>query len=349
VTDLRRLRRHLHDRTAVMARLDVTCNALTRASDNLERAVARAAGLPDGVGEAFAVEAAPASRAVVEAMRALERLQALMVTGDADTVFPELPVDPGRVLLVGDTHADLTWWQEVGLPTARRVGASVILQVGDFGVWSRDQGRVVDGLEGPLAEEGRLLLYVEGNHEDFGYLLSVPVDEDGVRRLRPHIWHLPRGFRWVWSGQTFLACGGAGSPDLGGRVRGVDWWPQEAITPEDAERCLTGGACDVLVSHDGPVQVDPEVGYRGSWSAADRAWCAASRAQLQRVVEGTRPRLMIHGHYHEHHLVEAASTAYPARRFTVLGLNHAGGDHGSMAVLEPSLLPSGEAAALTIL
>jgi hypothetical protein len=257
------------------------------------------------------------------------------------------PVDPQRVLLVGDTHGSREWWAKVGLPTARQLAALVILQVGDFGVL--DRGRMLDELEAGLDSEGRVVLFVEGNHEDFEHLLGVPVDPDGVRRMRPHVWHLPRGFRWEWAGQRFLACGGAGSPDMGGRLPGREWWIQEAITPEDAERCLQGGRCDVLVSHDGPVQVDPRVGYRGRWTAAERAWCADSRAQLQRVVEGTHPRLMIHGHYHQHHLVEVVSTGYPAWSFTVLGLNRAWGDPGSMAVLEPARLADGVSGALQVL
>jgi hypothetical protein len=69
-----------------MARLDIAFRHLERASTAMERAVSRAARLPDGMGEvggAFEVESRPALEDVVRVMQQINRLQALVVSGDA--------------------------------------------------------------------------------------------------------------------------------------------------------------------------------------------------------------------------------------------------------------------------
>lgn len=38
-----------------------------------------------------------------------------------------------RVLLVGDSHADVMWWRYVVAPTAERLDVDAIVQLGDFG------------------------------------------------------------------------------------------------------------------------------------------------------------------------------------------------------------------------
>src|SRR5262245_45957967 len=125
---------------------------------------------------------------------------------------PSAPTDPlatpARIAFAGDWHAN-TRWGISAIQFAAEQGAEVIIQLGDFGYEFRPA--FLDGLERALVRTGLRLLFVDGNHEDFPTLLRYPVRSDGLRRLTDRVWHLPRGFRWVWGGLRWLALGGAHS------------------------------------------------------------------------------------------------------------------------------------------
>jgi hypothetical protein len=257
---------------------------------------------------------------------------------------------PRRVLLVGDTHGDADWWFQAVFPAAARCRASVILQVGDFGVQGgRIGGRYLDSLQRELDRTGRWLWFIDGNHDDMEVLYGLPVGEDGTRQMRSRILHLPRGVRWTWADRRFLACGGAGSIDRQWRTRGHDWWPEEQITAEDVERCIGRGPTDVLVSHDAPLEA-PVVGLdlRGVVRPDVLEAAAASRRRLAAVVAAVRPRLAIWGHWHEHHLCEVQSLTDPERCFGLLGLSENGSPWGNLAILEPGKLAGNGIAAITV-
>jgi hypothetical protein len=67
-------------------------------------------------------------------------------------------------------------------------------------------GRFLDGVERAAATAGISVWFIDGNHENFNLLYSLPLDADGQRPVRDHITHLPRGYRWTWAGRTMLAC-----------------------------------------------------------------------------------------------------------------------------------------------
>jgi hypothetical protein len=114
-----------------------------------------------------------------------------------------------RVLFAGDWHGNLGWAANcVGVAEAAK--ADAIVQLGDFGIWPGPAGqRYLDMLEIALASVDLTCYFIDGNHEDFPQLYGYPLVADGTREVRPHIYHLPRGYRWEWAGLTFLALGGA--------------------------------------------------------------------------------------------------------------------------------------------
>jgi len=261
-----------------------------------------------------------------------------------------LSPSPRRVLLVGDTHGDADWWFQAVFPTAARRRASVILQVGDFGIRSgRIGGLYLDLLQGELDRTGRWIWFVDGNHDDMDVLSDIPIAEDGIRRVRSRILHLPRGFRWTLAAQRFLACGGAGSIDRQWRTRGRDWWPEERLTDEDVERCTSRGPTDVLVSHDAPLEA-PVVGLdlREAVRLDVLEAAVASRQRLAAVVAAVRPRLAIWGHWHEHHLCEVHSLTEPERCFVLVGLSENGSSRGNLAMLEPGKLAGNVTGAIRV-
>lgn len=200
-----------------------------------------------------------------------------------------------KVLTVGDTHANPQFFERA-CRVAKREGCEYLLQVGDFGWYPyEDWGRNFIAIaKYELASRDLLAVWIAGNHDDHANLAEQDVDEDGFIRASPHLANAPRGQRWTWAGTRFLACGGAYSVDRRRGPAGVSWWPEETITEEDVERCIEGGETDVFVTHDCPWGVNlPCLAFKDHIPESQ-----VNREKLQRIVEATRPKLVIHGHYH---------------------------------------------------
>ncbi|WP_280762136.1 metallophosphoesterase family protein [Prescottella agglutinans] len=179
-------------------------------------------------------------------------------------------------------------------------GADAILHVGDFG-YTFDR-RFMNDVDDALAHHNMVLGFVDGNHEDFYRLRTAALQQgaQGVTYMRPRILHLHRGYRWQWGDISFLALGGAHSVDKPWRTPGKSWWPEEAITFDQANDVILGGPADVMICHDAPTGVTipgidgnpygfPEMEIR----AADQ-----HRDLLRAVVDAVQPRHLWHWHYH---------------------------------------------------
>lgn len=207
---------------------------------------------------------------------------------------------PERIVVAGDWHGNThracgaVWY-------AALRGISAVLQLGDFGYWTPGAwtDRYLDELEATCTDKDVTVLWVDGNHEDHESLLQLPVDPStGLRTIRDHIHHLPRGLRWTWHGKTWMALGGAHSVDRHMRVEGRSWWPQEHLSADDIETAISGGPVDVMVCHDAPDGVHIP-GLNPSQFPADQLAVAEwHRRQVGNVVHEVRPELLLHGHYH---------------------------------------------------
>jgi hypothetical protein len=231
----------------------------------------------------------------------------LLVAEDAKAGLRPLG-DPGVVTVAGDWHGDAEFADLVvrNAPVGAH-GLRTVVQLGDFGVWPGGSGtEFLDAVAASLRRLNAILLFVDGNHEDHPQLLSYPLRPDGLRVVRPRLYHLPRAFRWRWHGARWLALGGAHSIDRGKRTEGIDWWPQEAVTPAQASAAAVGGRADYLITHDCPAGVqmpgikDPEPGQPQELYE-ELVTEAGFRDQLRDVVETVRPRRLLHGHYHVRH------------------------------------------------
>lgn len=210
----------------------------------------------------------------------------------------EFPSEVRRVAVAGDWHGNYNYVPRA-LNYAYKQGAEVVVHVGDFGYWREPDG-YLDMVERFCQTHNMIVMFVDGNHENHDLLNSVPIDEDGVRRIRDHLWHLPRGFRWEWGLITFLALGGAVSVDAHLRTPGIDWWDREALSIQDAYKAVEGGIVDVIFSHDCP----SGVGIPGIDESASRFpdyllhEAQEHRNLLRKVVDETKPLWLYHGHYH---------------------------------------------------
>ncbi|MBC7597305.1 MAG: metallophosphoesterase, partial [Kineosporiaceae bacterium] len=210
-----------------------------------------------------------------------------------------------RVGFLGDLHGDLDHLLRVA-QTMWAHGISTLIVLGDFGfIWpDGNWDNTIDKISRRLGKLGQVLYFVDGNHEDFTRLYRFPLDADGVRRIRPNIIHLPRGYRTTLvSGKEVAVLGGANSIDRDHRVEGRSWWAEEAIT--DADLTVLGAeTAPLLIGHDAPLHVpalERELAATDrDWSVEALAYAAAGRAVFHRGFLSVQPELYLGGHYHLH-------------------------------------------------
>lgn len=200
------------------------------------------------------------------------------------------------VLVVGDTHGNMSWLHDVVIPHAVRTGVSKILQVGDFGfVWDGNAKRHLDKLNRILGRHDLDFHFLPGNHENYDMLedLAASVEDrspEGHIPFRERVFYTGKVSSWTWAGRRCAAVGGATSIDRRYRVPYRSWWPEEALSPEEAVAARALGKVDVLFAHDSPSQVpfvllpDPD--------------STAHRQVMTDVGRALRPSKWFHGHYH---------------------------------------------------
>jgi hypothetical protein len=242
-----------------------------------------------------------------------------------------------RILLVGDTHANVMWLENVVLKAAQVLGVDAVCQLGDFGYWPEKSPLFLESARNSPVP----FYFLDGNHEHHP-LLNEHVAEaralHGLAGTEPvplggNLYYLPRGARVDWGGVQVAVLGGANSIDRGLRTEGVDWFPQEAVTASDVERLSAGGHCQVLLTHDAP-----SAAFLPLPVPVERAWlreletCERGREVLNDAVDAVQPELLVHGHYHRRW---ALPVVRPWGSYTVVGLSEDGSDiAGNLALLE---------------
>lgn len=207
-----------------------------------------------------------------------------------------------RIAFAGDWHGDAVWAKE-SLMYANKNDADVMIQLGDFGIWPGAFGKKYRRDVSEHAQKHRIpVFFIDGNHEDFDWLLRQNLDADGLRPVEPGVTHIPRGFRWECQGLIFGALGGGTSLDKPRRQEGVSWWSQEAITIQQANTFADEGNLHVMLTHDCPEGTNiPGITHREYvpfWPKKDLDIAWDHREMLRRVVEEVEPLYLFHGHFH---------------------------------------------------
>lgn len=212
-----------------------------------------------------------------------------------------------RIGVLGDVHGNLPHLQ-LALSAFAREDIRVIVQVGDFGfVWPGHSRRYLDAIETELASRKQVLVWLDGNHEDFDTLEAMPIDEaTGLRPIRESVAHAPRGWRApLADGRAAVFFGGAASIDYQHRTAGKSWWAQEQISDLDIEKARLGGPCDVLFAHEAPrglATLERQLAASARmWSRAGLDYADIVRARFQEAFEWLRPSVSFSGHYHAPH------------------------------------------------
>ena len=211
-----------------------------------------------------------------------------------------------RILLVGDTHGNPRWTPFV-IDQAQKLGADLIVQLGDFGYWPRDRrgSRFLDTVEQALRDSGLPMWFIDGNHEDHTMLRSGDTPP-GLVPVSDHLTYVARGTRWTWGDTEWLAVGGASSVDRHLRTTGFDWFEDEFMTPEQLAAVEKAGHADVVVAHDAPAGVEfipawhakTELPAGQGWPADALADSAAHSQRMRHLLDVVQPRAWFHGHHH---------------------------------------------------
>lgn len=129
-----------------------------------------------------------------------------------------------RVGLVGDIHGRVEWLRLAYQAFEREGGVDAVLQARDFGVDSKTLHddpfifMVGDEAERLATKYQASQIFTPGNHEVWPELLAHPIEFEGYRKIRPHVWILHGGVMTL-RGLRIAVLGGATSSDKHKRLR----------------------------------------------------------------------------------------------------------------------------------
>ena len=199
-----------------------------------------------------------------------------------------------QVTVFGDWHQNTSFALQQ-LLYSQNDDSDIFFHVGDFGLWNINN-KFIKAVEHRLSRIGKQLWFIDGNHENFSIINSLPRDKYGRGVVSDHILHIPRSMSWIWGDLTFMGLGGAVSVDKEFRQKGFDWFPEEQVTEDDVNKAVSAGRVDVLLTHDAPglvwnspVSGVPEYLLKESELTRDR---------IKQVIAHTEPSLNVHGHHH---------------------------------------------------
>lgn len=151
------------------------------------------------------------------------------------------------ILLLGDTHGDYFILQDA-IDKANEVGATALIQLGDFGLFGKDNGHHFRR----VCQRANLPVYfIEGNHDDCSRWLEykevTPIWDD------TNLFYIPRGTVMELDGRTLAFMGGASSIDKEIRFRNnMHWDENEDIREIDIlnlQSNTRGKNIDMFITH----------------------------------------------------------------------------------------------------
>ena len=164
------------------------------------------------------------------------------------------------IYVTGDTHGDINRFKD---PAMKKIKSSDTLIVcGDFGfIW--DGSRKERSVLKKLASKNFTIAFVDGCHENFELLESLPVTEwngGKVHMVAPNIVHLMRGQIYTIEGKQRFAFGGGHSQDYEFRREGDMWWEREQPSHDEIREAIRnlaeyGNAVDFIITHEPPASL----------------------------------------------------------------------------------------------
>lgn len=252
-----------------------------------------------------------------------------------------------RVAVMGDLHGNVGWLRVATLGLRSLApDISTVLQLGD---WWMD----TEASDEVFASAGITRVYVTlGNHEPWDMVSPLFDENPGAAvRVSEVTWLLPRPARLSIGGREVLSLGGAASVDRLWRIPGVSWFADEIVTEQHVAQAISGGAADLMLTHEGParspvnavnaVLASNPMGFPDE-TLADSA---RSRERIATVWDAVHPELLMHGHMH----APGGGRTDDGRRVSSLGRDTQEGnltflDMATLTLESPSLRQIREAA-----
>lgn len=113
--------------------------------------------------------------------------------------------------ITGDRHGEEARFSDTALPDQSKwTEADKLIIAGDFGFVFQGEKKFLSEKNklDALAKKKYEILFVDGNHEGFDFLVDYPEEERygaPVRRIRDNIFWLQRGYIYTIEGKTFLS------------------------------------------------------------------------------------------------------------------------------------------------
>lgn len=138
------------------------------------------------------------------------------------------------IYVTGDTHGEIDFNKLEKLKERKLTYKDILIILGDCGIcWSAlDLTKKLELYRSLHCT----IIFLDGNHENFDMLESLPVIElygALMHKVDKHIYHVLRGEIMEINKIKFLCIGGAHSIDIMWRVPGISWWPREDIEERD--------------------------------------------------------------------------------------------------------------------
>lgn len=168
-----------------------------------------------------------------------------------------------KIYLVGDTHG--TWNNLTKFNHA--LDNDIVIVLGDFGFIWEPSMMYIPALQRHFKEMNSLLLFVDGNHENFDVIETLPIISKwggDVHYVDSNIYHLMRGQVYNIFGNSIFTMGGAVSIDKDRRAEFISWWKQENINHKEIETALdnlekVNFTVDYVLTHTAPHSIVSEL------------------------------------------------------------------------------------------
>ncbi len=171
-----------------------------------------------------------------------------------------------KYVILGDVHCNLRHCHNVCVNNPN----STVIQIGDLGV-----GFIHKKLIEALPPNFKFFV---GNHDN-------RTESREIKNCLGDYGHVDKNIFFI---------SGADSIDKDDRYVGVDWWPDEELTYQQAQDAIdqwVKSDAQVLLSHDLPQSI-----AEAFYLIYDRS---LTRNLLQSMIEARKPKLVVYGHHHK--------------------------------------------------
>ena len=206
------------------------------------------------------------------------------------------------ILVTGDTHGTIDYQKINRIVELNLLSKEDYLIIaGDFGaIWNKNT------LDRDLYYYTKLpfmVLFVDGNHENFDILNSYPItiwNGGKIHKIKDNVIHLMRGQIYTLEGNTIFTFGGGTSIDKYRRCEHRSWWKEEIPSIEELEEAKENllkynNQVDYIITH----SIDTKALYSPNlYVYGNKCEAFIDNEMLDYFEENIKYKHWYFGHYH---------------------------------------------------